>query len=66
MLVLVATFRIRFPDQGLNPCPLHWEVRVLATGPPGKSRAWGLIGKKMQGSRTADQERKSWDPEPYP
>ena len=38
MLVLVATFGIRFPDQGLNPCPLHWEVRVLATGPPGKSQ----------------------------
>ena len=26
-----------FPDQGLNPDPLHWECRVLATGPPGKS-----------------------------
>ena len=26
-----------FPDQGSNPGPLHWEHRVLATGPPGKS-----------------------------
>ena len=25
------------PDQGLNLGPLHWEHRVLATGPPGKS-----------------------------
>ena len=24
-------------DQGLNLAPLHWECRVLATGPPGKS-----------------------------
>ena len=27
----------QFPDQGSNPCPLHWENRVLTTGPPGKS-----------------------------
>ena len=27
----------QFPDQGLNPCPLHWEHGVLTTGPPGKS-----------------------------
>ena len=26
-----------FPGQGLNPGPLHWECRVLTTGPPGKS-----------------------------
>ena len=26
------------PDQGLNPCPLHWKRRVLTTRPPGKSR----------------------------
>ena len=29
--------RIQFPDQGLNPGPLHWEHGVLPTGPPGKS-----------------------------
>ena len=23
-------------DQGSHPGPLHWELRVLATGPPGK------------------------------
>ena len=26
----------QFPDQGLNPCPLHWEHKILTTGPPGK------------------------------
>ena len=35
--VLVAAHGIQFPDQGLNPSPLHWELGVLATGPPGKS-----------------------------
>ena len=28
---------IQFPDQGSNPGPLHWECRVLATGPLEKS-----------------------------
>ena len=27
----------QFPDQGLNPDPLHWELGVLATRPSGKS-----------------------------
>ena len=26
-----------FPNQGLNLCPLHWKLRVLTSGPPGKS-----------------------------
>ena len=26
-----------FPNQGSNPFPLHWERRVLTSGPPGKS-----------------------------
>ena len=29
---------IQFPHQGSNPGPLHWERRVLPTGPPGKSQ----------------------------
>ena len=29
--------RSEFPDQGSNPCLLHWEHGVLITGPPGKS-----------------------------
>ena len=28
---------VYFPNQGSNPGPLHWEHRVLATGPPGNS-----------------------------
>jgi len=39
---LVATCRIKFPDQGLNLGPLHWEPGVLTTGPPGKSHISGL------------------------
>ena len=34
--VLVVAGRIQFPDQRSNPDPLHWELRVLATGPPAK------------------------------
>ena len=34
---LVLACGIQFPDQGLNPGPLHCECRVLATGPPEKS-----------------------------
>ena len=36
MFFLVAACGIEFPDQGLNPRPLHWELGALATGPPGK------------------------------
>ena len=28
----------QFPDQGLNPCPLHWEHGVLTARPPEKSQ----------------------------
>ena len=31
---LVVACGIRFPGQGSNPGPLHWECRVLAIGPP--------------------------------
>ena len=31
--LLVTACGIWFPDQGANPGPLHWELRVLATGP---------------------------------
>ena len=34
----IAACGISFPDQGWNPGALHWEHRVLAIGPPGKSR----------------------------
>ena len=36
-LVLVAACGIYFPDQESNSGPLHWELRVLAPEPPGKS-----------------------------
>ena len=36
-LALATACGIKFPDQGSNPGPLHWEHRVLAAGPPGKS-----------------------------
>ena len=32
----VAACGIYFPDPGLSPEPLHWLLRVLATGPPEK------------------------------
>ena len=35
--LLVAACGIQFPDLGSNLGPLHWEHRVLATGPSGKS-----------------------------
>ena len=25
-----------FPDQGSNPCPLHWQADFSTTAPPGK------------------------------
>ena len=30
------------PYQGSNPCPLHWECRLLATGPPRKFFSPGI------------------------
>ena len=35
--LLVAACGIQFPHQGWSPGPVHWEHRVIATGPPGKS-----------------------------
>ena len=37
--------RSQFPDQGLNPGPLQWKLRVLTTGPPGKSLPPGFFNK---------------------
>ena len=33
--LLVAARGIQFSDQGLNSGPLHWELAVSVTGPPG-------------------------------
>ena len=35
--LLAVAHRIQFREEGLNPGPLHWELGVLATGPPGTS-----------------------------
>ena len=45
--LLVVACRISFLDQEWNLDHLHWEQRVLATGPPGKSQMdVGKVGKK--------------------
>ena len=44
--LLAVACGIQFPDQGLNPGPLHWEVRVLATGPPGTFAVVSFIVEK--------------------
>ena len=39
-----------FPNQGSNPCPLHWRHRVLTTELPGKSSSissWLMITKEQ-------------------
>ena len=35
--LFAAVCGIQFPNQGSNPGPLHWELEVLATGPPRES-----------------------------
>ena len=35
--LLIVACGIQFPEQGWNLGPMHWEHRVLATGPPEKS-----------------------------
>ena len=45
---LVAACRIYFLDKGSNQGPLHWEHRVLATGPQGKSLVMLLMKLSSQ------------------
>ena len=33
---------ILFPQKGSNPCPLHWQHKVVTNGLPGKSRPFSL------------------------
>ena len=42
-MLLVAACGIQFPDQGLNPGPLHWEHGVSATQPQEKSPALPVL-----------------------
>ena len=37
-VIFLWSCRSWFPNQGLNPYPLYWKLRVLNTGPPGKSQ----------------------------
>ncbi|XP_060145695.1 serine/threonine-protein kinase VRK3 isoform X5 [Globicephala melas] len=47
--LLVEAYGIQLPDQGSNQGPLHWEYRVLATGPTWKSlEATSLLTKWSQ------------------
>ena len=39
---LPSIWGLKFPDQGLNPCPLQWKHDVLTTEPPGKSQTYVL------------------------
>ena len=60
--LLVAVCGIWFPGQGSNPGPLHWECRVLATGPPGKSLhgplTWILLPQPGLGYRLVQTQAK--------
>ena len=42
-----ASCKTLVPRRGLELCPLQWKLRVLTTGPPGKSHAWSFL---MMGS----------------
>ena len=37
---IICGMWIQFPDQGWNLGTLNWELRVPATGPPGKTTRW--------------------------
>ena len=65
-LALAAACEIKFPDQGLNPGPLHWEHRVLASGSPGKAQAVSLlILFSLFCTLTSKQRRKSKNTEVF-
>ena len=44
---LLVVCGIQFPDQVLNPGPLHLEHGALATGPPGKFQAASSVWKHL-------------------
>ena len=52
-----------FPNQGLNPCFLHWRHGVLTIGPPENSLG-GLFKNSCLGSttRVSDSADLEWDP----
>ena len=58
--LLVAPCGIKFPEQGPNLGPLHWEHEVLAAGPPGKSLSL-LLEAGCNGSVRKLSERCCWE-----
>ena len=40
-----------FPNQGSNPCPLHWEHTALTTGPLGKSLKCISLVERIQSEK---------------
>ena len=42
--------------QGLNPGPLHWELRVVAPGPPGKSLECRLLWHVLTGGELCPEK----------
>ena len=55
---LVRACGIQFPDQGSNSGLLHWEYRVLATGPPRKSPRLGSASRRKRDTCWADQNNR--------
>lgn len=45
------------PDQRLSLCPLHWERRALATGPPVKFRTYLYLFRFHHGRLLASDRR---------
>ena len=41
-----------FPDQGLNPCPRHWQADSYPLYPPGKSPSPVFLPGKSHGQRS--------------
>ena len=62
--LLVAACGTYFPDEELNPGPLHWEHRALATGPPGKSPP-SFLSPSPSDSNTTISPFKLLSPSPF-
>ena len=46
-----------FPDQELSPFPLHWQLRILTTGPPGKFWSGLLHSRWDDGTAVINSQR---------
>ena len=43
LAVPCSMWDLKFHSQGVNPQPLYWKLRVLTTGPPGKSSVTDIL-----------------------